>query len=48
MGRDIKLPNGEMVRANFGFAEGAEEIVVFWMRGGRYFGCRTNEINPYG
>jgi len=46
MGRNVKLPNGEMVRAWFGFAEGAEEITVFWKADGRYLACRTRTINP--
>lgn len=46
MGKVVTLPNGEKVKAAFGFAEGAEEIVAFWKKGGRYFGCRTTQINP--
>ena len=47
MARNVVLPNGDEVRASFGFAEGAEEITAFWTLGKRYFGCRTNKINPY-
>ena len=47
MGRRVVLPNGDEVLASFGFAEGAEEITAFWTLGKRYFGCRTNRINPY-
>lgn len=53
MGYRAKLPNGDVIPALFGFAEGAEEIVAFWRTGKesegtvRYFGCRTNEINPH-
>ena len=42
-----KLPNGRTIRAWFGFAEGAEEVTAFWHEGGRYFGCRTNHVNPF-
>ena len=38
----VTLPNGEQVRADFGFAEGPELITVFWRKGERFFGCRTN------
>ena len=47
MRRNVILPNGDQVRASFGFAEGAEEITVFWHFGDRYFGCRTNTINQF-
>ena len=46
MGRNVVLPNGDEVRASFGFAEGAEQITVFWQFGDKYFGCRTNRFNP--
>jgi hypothetical protein len=45
MGRNVVLPNGDKVRAAFGFAEGQDFITVFWSSGGRYFGCRTNTRN---
>lgn len=48
MSKVVALPNGQTVKAAFGFAEGAEEVVAFWRSGGRYFGCRTNTINPRG
>lgn len=51
MGRDVRVPDknvGEnevgVVRAAFGFAEGPEKIVAFWVWNGRYFGCQTDEI----
>ena len=70
MGKLVQLPNGETVNADFGFAEGAEEITVFWSTGklgvvekpeggivcslhlagdagSRFFGCRTNRMNPF-
>ena len=58
MGRDILfLPGheGHPMRVWFGFAEGAEPITVFWRNlyknphekaEYRYFGQRTNKINP--
>ena len=46
MGKNVVLPNGRGVRASFGFAEGFEEITVFWGSAGRFFGCRTKTINP--
>jgi hypothetical protein len=51
-GRRVTLPNGREIVAAFGFAEGAEEITVFWRERhpgaeDRYFGCRTNTINPH-
>ena len=47
MGRNVILPNGEKIRAACGFAEGAEEITVFWRFAGRHFGCRTRTVNHY-
>jgi hypothetical protein len=70
MGKNVVLPDGQKVRAHFGFAEGADYITAFWMIGSerlverpeggvlcsihraaspesRFFGCRTNEMNPY-
>lgn len=44
-GGNVTLPNGQRVRASFGFAEGAEPITAFWKDKGRYFGCRTNLMN---
>lgn len=48
MGRRVELPSGRIVKASFGFAEGREQVVAFWQEGERYFGCRTNLINPHG
>lgn len=49
MGRAVKLPDGETVRASFGFAEGSERITAFWRvrdnGATRYFAQRTDEIN---
>jgi hypothetical protein len=42
----VKLCNGELAQADFGFAEGIEPVTVFWQENGRYFGCRTNIMNP--
>lgn len=47
MGRNVILPDGQQLRAAFGFAEGAEPVTVFWKFAGRYFGCRTKTMNPY-
>lgn len=47
MARNVVLPNGKEVRASFGFAEGAEEVTVFWRFAERFFGCRTSTVNPY-
>lgn len=33
MGRIVELVDGHEVRADFGFAEGAERITAFWRRG---------------
>ncbi len=44
-----RLPNGKEVYAQFGFAEGEENVVAFWQgQGGRYFGCQTFEIAGRG
>lgn len=48
MSKRITLPDGEVVKASFGFAEGAETITAFWKSGGKYYGCKTNVMNPYG
>lgn len=48
MGKVIKLRNGDTVKANFCFAEGAETVTAFWERDGRYYGCATDVMNPYG
>ena len=47
MGRTVKLPSGEKVRASFGFAEGEEHITAFWKQGGKFMGCQTNQLNTY-
>lgn len=46
MARTVTLPDGQTVQGAFGFAEGAEPITAFWKSNGRYYGCRTNTINP--
>ena len=33
MGKNIEFPDGQKVRARFGFAEGEEFITAFWMTG---------------
>lgn len=44
--RDVELVDGSRVRANFGFAEGAEPICAFWRgTGGTYFCQMTKEVN---
>ncbi len=45
MGRLVTLPNGQRVRADFGFAEGIERITAFWRSEGRCFGCQTTQLN---
>ena len=45
MGRLVTLPNGQRVRADFGFAEGIERITAFWHSAGRCFGCQTTQLN---
>ena len=50
MNREINyLPDNEgpQQRVDFGFAEGAEAITVFWrdLEKRRFYGQRTNEIN---
>lgn len=45
MHRTVQLPNGETVRAHFGFVEGEDYITAFWTVGGRFFGCRTNQVS---
>ena len=47
MGYRANLPDGTQVRACFGFAEGYEPVTAFWKQSGKYFCCRTKEINPY-
>ena len=51
----VTLPDGQQVRSDFGFAEGAEPITAFWKTkdrkdgaeadGVRFFGCRTKIMN---
>jgi len=46
------LPDGQVIQASFGFAEGWEKVTAFWqgqgeMRG-KYFAQRTQEMNPHG
>ncbi len=53
MGREVTWPDGQKVKAHFGFAEGEDYITAFWCVGGswwaetgvRYFGRRTNILN---
>lgn len=48
MNRSIPWPNPKQpTRYDFGFAEGAEPITVFWSVGERRFCQRTNIMNPY-
>lgn len=47
MGRRVTTVDGTVVRAYFGFAEGAEPVTAFWREGGRYYCQRTPQINPY-
>lgn len=41
---------GHLMRVDFGFAEGAEPVTVFWRSPDRtrFFGQRTTFMNPYG
>ncbi len=39
---------GRKQYTNFGFAEGMELVTAFWGKEGRYFGQRTDIMNPYG
>lgn len=43
MNKKFKFIDGQIVRASFGFAEGAESIKVFWKEGGKYF-CRQSTL----
>ena len=45
MGRTVLLPDGSSVPAAFGFAEGIEHITAFWRMGGRFYGCRTDQMH---
>lgn len=45
MRRTVKLPDGRSVRAEFGFAEGAEMITAFWKEGTKFYAQRTEEMN---
>ena len=58
MGYQATLNDGTTQRADFGFAEGMEQVTAFWgKREGcdlnregvvRYFAQRTKEVNPRG
>lgn len=45
MGRWVRLQNGRAVRAEFGFAEGAEQIRAFWSEGPKFYAAQTNQVN---
>ena len=45
MGRWVRLQNGRAVRAEFGFAEGTEQIRAFWSEGPRFYAAQTNQVN---
>jgi hypothetical protein len=46
MGKNVEV-KGQMRRVAYGFAEGFEEVVVFWTEGTRYFCAKTSTMNPY-
>jgi len=45
MGRRLTVKSGDVVRADFGFAEGEELVTAFWTHGDRFFLEQTNQIN---
>ena len=45
MGEKIRLPDGRIVTADFGFAEGMERITAFWQDGEKYYSIKTEQIN---
>lgn len=48
MNRILPFPDPQHpMRYDFGFAEGAEKVTVFWHGGGRYFCRRTDIMNPH-
>jgi len=47
MRREIMLGDGSWKYADFGFAEGAEPITIFWRKDGRFFCQRTDQMNPH-
>jgi hypothetical protein len=48
MGRKLAWPDPKKpTRYDFGFAEGAEPVTVFWSGGGKFFCQRTSVMNPY-
>jgi hypothetical protein len=49
MNRELPFPDPKHpMRYGFGFAEGAEEIKVFWREGEKYFCQKTPFMNPAG
>ena len=45
MNRTITL-DGVPTLTHFGFAEGYDVVTAFWKQSGRYYGQRTNIMNP--
>jgi hypothetical protein len=45
MNRTVTV-GGEEIRSHFGFAEGYDKVTAFWTKDGRYFGQRTDIMNP--
>lgn len=45
MNKKVKLLDGTEVQADFGFAEGSEEVKAFWKSGGKYYAGQTGMLN---
>ena len=46
MGQQVMIDE-VMIYVDFGFAEGAEEVVAFWQEGGDFYCQNTGQMNPY-
>jgi len=46
LGGTWRRKDGSDQKFSFAFAEGREELTVFWVKGGEYFAQRTGIINP--
>lgn len=52
MNKNVKLPDGTSVVADFGFAEGSEEVTAFYsvvsVENTLFFACKTHQMNRNG
>ena len=46
MNRRFNFKDGQSVKESFGFAEGAENVVIFWQDGTEHFCRQSTMMNP--